>query len=94
MFRIALEQSYSNTRLQYMWTMYAPNGVVVCFSNLYDLPAEALHNAELITAHFNMPSSTCELDANSVEKITGMVPSAPHREVKRAFTLIKNEDPK
>jgi hypothetical protein len=93
LFKVALEQSYSSSRIQYMWTLFSPSGTVICYSTLYDLPNEALHNAELFVKHFTSPGSFCQLDSDSVEKITGLVPSAPSREVKRAFTLIKSEDP-
>ncbi len=92
MFKVALEQSYSGSRIQYMWTMFSPSGTVICYSSLYDLPKEALHNAEAIVKHFNSPGSVCDLDAESVEKITGQVVNPPRVEVKRNFTLLKNED--
>ena len=91
MFKVSLEQSYSSSRIQYMWTMYSPSGTVICYSSLYDLPKEALHNAELIVKHFNNPGSVCDLDAGSVEKITGQVIGPPKPEVKRNFTLINGD---
>ena len=91
MFRVALETSYSSSRLEYMWTLYSPGGAVVCYSSLYDLPNEALSNAEAFVRHFNNPGSTCVLDTKTVEAITGQtkVPNvAPVRQVERKFNVI------
>ncbi len=91
MFRVALETSYSSSRLEYMWTLYSPSGTVICYSSLYDLPNEALANAEAFVRHFNNPGSTCTLDTKTVETITGQikVPNiAPVRHVERKFNVI------
>ena len=91
MFRVALETSYSSSRLEYMWTLYSPGGTVICYSSLYDLPNEALANAEAFVRHFNNPGSTCILDTKTVEAITGQtkVPNiAPVTQVERKFNVI------
>jgi len=93
-FKVALETSYSGSRLEYMWTLYSPGGAVVCYSSLYELPNEALSNAEAFVRHFNNPGSGCTLDVDSVERITGQtkVPNiAPVRQVERKFNIIHGD---
>lgn len=93
MFKIALESTLSNSRIQYNWVMYSPSGTPICFSNLYDLPNEALHNAELMVKHFNQPVSISDLDASSVEEIVGRPVNNIQvtKPTNRKFQLIKND---
>lgn len=91
MFRVALETTFSGSRLEYMWTLYSPGGTIVCYSSLYELANEALSNAEAFVRVFNNPGSSCLLDVESVERVTGQtkVPNiAPVRPVERRFGVI------
>jgi len=91
MFRVALETTFSGSRLEYMWTLYSPGGTIVCYSSLYELANEALSNAEAFVRAFNNPGASCLLDVESVERVTGQtkVPNiAPVRQVERKFCVI------
>ena len=92
MFRVALETTYSGSRLEYMWSLYSPGGTIVCYSSLYELANEALANAEAFVRAFNNPGAPCQLDIKTVENITGQtkVPNiAPIRPVERKFGIIE-----